>query len=394
VLDRRRLTVALGLLWLLDGALQLQPYMFTPGSNGFFGPVAENTMGPPNPVTDLIAFAVRLMVAHQVAFNALIAVVQLAIGVLLVSGRLPRVALACSFGWGLGVWVVGEALGGMIFPQASMLTGAPGAAVLYSVASLVLWPKRPDTGETVAESGLLGATAARLVVAAAWCGTALLELERANYAPDAISAQLANSAPGEPAFLAHLDTAAAHLVAGRGTVVAGAMLVVQFFVGWALVRPRRTLHRAAILVAAVVTLVYWVVGQDLGSILTGQGTDPNLGPPMAILLGAVWPRAGRGPRPAPEAAPAPLGVRAPVPADIARARHAGAPARTNWQPTDERGGRHVPGAARDDPDRTLAEATLARAPARRPAAPAGPLPGRGDARDLGARRPRRLRRDP
>jgi hypothetical protein len=283
--------MALGLLWILDGALQFQPYMYRSGSNGFMGPVTQNTMGSPNPITDLIRIFASFGVAHQVLFNAGIGLVQLAIGAGLWWRPTVKVALAVSVAWGLGVWVIGEALGQMIFPQASMLTGAPGAALVYSLVSLVLWPKSPDQGASVADAGLLGVLGTRLVWAAVWCGAALLELEGGNHAPNAISAQLANGADGQPAVLGGIDHFFAHLSEGRGTAVAGALLVAQVVVGWAVVPlgPRR----GVLWLAIGLSLFYWVVGQDLGSLLTGQATDPNLGPPMLLFTLALWPRGSR-----------------------------------------------------------------------------------------------------
>ena len=41
----------------------------------------------------------------------------------------------------------------------------------------------------------------------------------------------------------------------------------------------------------MVAAVIWVVGEALGAILTGGGTDPNSGPLLALLALAYWPLA-------------------------------------------------------------------------------------------------------
>ncbi len=289
---RRHLQVALGLLWLLDAGLQLQPYMFTRGSDGFLGPISENTMGAPNPATDLVRQALTVFVAHQVAVDWTIVAVQVALGLGLVWRRSVRWALAGTVVWSAGVWVVGEGYGQLLFPQASMLTGAPGAALVYAVLAVVLWPRRePDPHEPIAAGGLGGDRLARGAWVALWCGTALLELEYGNHAPDAIGAQLHQVAVGQPGLLAALETGASHLVAGRGEVVAAALAVVQFLVGWWALRGRTL--RLSLAAGIVLSVTFWVVGQGLGDVLTGQGTDPNLGPPMVLLAVALWPRAAR-----------------------------------------------------------------------------------------------------
>lgn len=289
-ITRRRLQIGLGVLWLIDAALQLQPYMYSKGSDGFLGPISENTMGAPNPITNLIRSALTVFVAHQVEVDVVITVVQLGIGIGLIWPRAVRVALAASVVWSLGVWVVGEGVGQLIFPQASMLTGAPGAALVYVVLAVVLWPRKPEAtenGGAVADGGFVGRLGSRWLWAALWCGTALLELEYANRAPDAISAQIRNGAVGQPWLLAAIDRGVARVTYGEGMWIAGALLLVQFVVGWWVLRDRTI--KPALFAGMVITLVFWLIGQNLGSILTGQGTDPNLGPPVVLFALALWP---------------------------------------------------------------------------------------------------------
>jgi hypothetical protein len=66
--------------------------------------------------------------------------------------------LAVSAIWALLVWAAGEALGGLAVGR-SLLAGYPGAALLYAVAALVLFPrKEPRDGPVAtAEAGVAGA---------------------------------------------------------------------------------------------------------------------------------------------------------------------------------------------------------------------------------------------
>lgn len=287
-LTRRHLQVALGLLWLLDGALQFQPYMFKAGADGLLGPLAQNTMGRPNMLTDVIGTAVNQFGAHQVLYNACFAAIQILIAIGLLWRRALRPALALSVAWALVVWVLGEALGQMTAPQASTPFGAPGAALLYILAALMLWPKKDDVEPAIADAGLLGVRGSRWAWAAVWGGTALLELELANHSPNSISTQLAHQADGQPGLLAALDRGAAHLLAGHGVEVALGVLVVQVFIAQGILRgPTR---RLALGIGIGVALVYWVVAQNFGGIFTGQATDPNSGPVWVLLALLLWPR--------------------------------------------------------------------------------------------------------
>lgn len=72
--------------------------------------------------------------------------IQLGIGIwLLVAahGTWSRLAGLASLGWGLAVWVFGEAFGGIFAPGLTWLTGAPGPALGYAVAgALIALPGR------------------------------------------------------------------------------------------------------------------------------------------------------------------------------------------------------------------------------------------------------------
>jgi hypothetical protein len=78
------------------------------------------------------------------------AAVELAIGIWLVLRPRSRRGLAVSASWALLVWAAGEALGGPAV-GGSLLADYPGAALLYAVAALVLFPrKEPRDGPVAA----------------------------------------------------------------------------------------------------------------------------------------------------------------------------------------------------------------------------------------------------
>ncbi|MHB1787538.1 MAG: hypothetical protein ACYCS7_15665 [Acidimicrobiales bacterium] len=285
---RQRFQIVLGLLWILDGALQFQPYMFRSGSDGLISALQYNTMGPPNIVTDLTRDMVVLVHHHQVVLNSAFAAIQILIGLGLIFRPTLRGALLASMAWGLVVWVPGEALGAMIFPQASMAFGAPGAALLYIVASLMLWPRRPHgTDHAVADGGLLGHRGSLWAWAVIWMGTALLELQQGNHAPHAFSALVDNLAPGGPGPIPAMNHGVASALSNYGTEFAFVALVVQMWIGYAVLR--QPTRKPALIAAIVVSSIYWIVPQNFGGILTGHGTDPNSGPLFVLLALVLWP---------------------------------------------------------------------------------------------------------
>jgi hypothetical protein len=283
---RRRLEMALGVLWLLDGALQWQPSMF---SSAFFANMlGMANMGLPGPVSAVLYRITPLLAAHPVIWNALFASVQLAIGAGLLWGRTASLARPVSIAWALAVWIVGEGFGGLFMPGVSALNGAPGAALLYALITLILWPRRPDHGPAAADAGLLGGRGALCCWTVLWSALALLELGGANHAAVVPAAEVANIGAGEPGWLAGLNSHAGHVLAGHGALFALVAGLVEVAVGWCVLRP--AWRRTALVAGIAVAILFGVFGQDLGGLLTGQATDPGTAPLLVLLALALWPR--------------------------------------------------------------------------------------------------------
>src|ERR1019366_8097622 len=127
---QRVLQIALGLFWILDTALQFQPFMFSKN----FVPkyVTANASGQPAVIHWAIINVGHFLAPHLAVWNSLFALTQLAIGVGLLFRRTLRPALAISFPYALGVWVFGEGLGMLFTGSAAGPTRAPGAGLVFS----------------------------------------------------------------------------------------------------------------------------------------------------------------------------------------------------------------------------------------------------------------------
>ena len=135
---RRGLQITLGVLWLADGAFQLQPFMF---GRGFVNQILMPAyMGSPAGVTGPALAVTRLILHAPAAWNAAFAITQLLLGAGLLWRPAVRAALAGSVVWALAVWWFGEGLGGVLSGMASPLTGAPGAVILYALLAVLAWP--------------------------------------------------------------------------------------------------------------------------------------------------------------------------------------------------------------------------------------------------------------
>lgn len=276
--------VLLGVIWLIDGILQFQPYMF--GKTFITGVILPNAQGQPGVIADPITWIAHLIEPHVVLFNAFAATLQVLIGLGLLYRRTVRPALLVSFVWVLGIWITGEGLGGLFNDTANPLTGAPGAALLYLIVGLMAWPEGlvPRLGMRGQQLGLLGLRGARTVFALLWGGFAVLWLLPANDSAGAIHDALGN-VPTGAGWLTSLVADAASATAGHGTIIALVLAAVSGLIAFAVARDwhMRTFLWISIAVASVV----WVFGEGFGGVLTGQATDVNSGPLLMLLAGLL-----------------------------------------------------------------------------------------------------------
>jgi hypothetical protein len=287
---RRGLQICLGLVWLLDAALQYQPFMFGP----FFVTqgILPATAGNPSIVAGPATWASHLMLRHIVIYNAVFATVQLLIAAGIFFRRTLRPALAASIIWALFVWWFGESLGG-ILTGSSPLQGVPGAVVLYALIAIMLWPAartpahRPASPAT---SWPLGAKAANLLWLVLWGSFSYYLLLPGNRSPDAI-AGLFSVTDGQPGWIVSLMNGLSSLAGQRGIVISVVLAVLCALAACG-VFAQPTL-RPALGVAMALGLLFWVA-EGFGLIFTGQGTDLNTGPLLILLAACFWPHSTAG----------------------------------------------------------------------------------------------------
>jgi hypothetical protein len=334
--QRRKLQLALAALWLLDGVLQFQPFMF---GRGFPQMLAASAPGNPALLASPISWSAALITHHLVVLNAVFATVQVALGLGIALRPTLKITLAASVAWSLSVWWLGEGFGGLLAGTATPLTGAPGAVLLYALLAVLLWPAdrppaarapadhafadgasaaRPPAARAPADHAFAdGASAARPPAARApadhasavrpptapyvaaravgpriaraswltiWAGLAALAVLPASRTP---AATIAAMAPGQPAWLAWIDTHAATVLLHHGPQAAIVLAAAFALVALAPCLPALA-ARPLIVLALALSAVLWLA-QGLGGILTGSATDPNTAPLLALLALAFWP---------------------------------------------------------------------------------------------------------
>ena len=209
-ITRDGLRITLGLIWLLDGALQFQSFMY---SKGFLKEVIEPTAeGQPSWIGHPILSAAHFAGHNLTLWNTLFALVQVGIGLGLLFRRTARPALIVSFAWAFVVWWFGEGFGMILMGMASPLTGAPGAVLLYALIGLLVWPSKEENNNregTSAGAGLIGERGGLVVWSVLWLTATTLWCLSVNRTADATSEALKAASGSSMHWLASLQSSLA-----------------------------------------------------------------------------------------------------------------------------------------------------------------------------------------
>ena len=272
------LQLVLAAIWLLDGVLQYQSFMFT---KAFGQMIGGTSSGNPGVVARPINWNATLVEHHLVLAEhdlrhhpaADRAGDCLAAHGPAGAGRLDRVVargVVVRRGPRRRAERRGEP-GERRSRRGDHLRAAGRPAVARPTGS-----RSPETAPFVAARAV-GATAARVLWLVLWGSLAYFALTPANRAPQALHDMVAGMADGEPGWLAALDKHSAALVAHQGLAASIVLAVALVIVAVGVYLPP-SLARATLILAIVVAAVIWVFGEAFGEILTGGATDPQLRP--------------------------------------------------------------------------------------------------------------------
>ena len=309
---RRRLQLLLAGLWVLDGLLKLQPFMFTKD----FAPMtfSEATDGAPGWLASPIHSVSNLVGEHPVGLMILFALVELAIGFGIAWPRTVKLGLIGCVVWVPFLWFFAEGLGGLASGSPSAFDGAPGASILYGLLAVLLWPTERDgasaaPGSTAVDSGptgsgstdsgaveatrFIGTRAARAVWLVLWGLLAVLAFLPYNLASDAFSDTIAGNVQGAPVWYVSLLDHATSWSSTKGAELGIVFGLALALVALSVFAPWRRVVRAGIVLALVLSVLIWVFGEGLGMPFMGMGTDPDTAPLLAVIALVYWPRTRR-----------------------------------------------------------------------------------------------------
>lgn len=290
LLSLKRIRQILGVLWLIDGLLQLQPQMFTMNMvNKVLNPI---TAGQPAFIASNLQWIVTMITSHLTAANIVIAIVQVALGVLLISGRWVRETVIASIVWALLVWYGGEGMSLLLTGQGSALTGAPGAVLLYPLIGLLVYPRKDDP-----EQGLIPRSAFRWTLAGFWLLSALLQIQPYWWHSGQISGAIGSMVGmggGNNFAVDPILTALANATASLEIPLNSILIVVFLALAVAFVLVKEKQLRPVLIASLVVSVIIWYTTEALGGIFSGMATDFNSGLLLVVMTLACWPKVPQG----------------------------------------------------------------------------------------------------
>ena len=122
--------IAFGVIWLIDGVLEWQPADF----HNFLQLITAMSQGQPAPLGAVISAGQAVVAINPTLANGLLAALETAVGLSLISNTLSRWALRISVLLAALIWVFGQGLGMVFMAGATDVQSGP----LYVLASLML----------------------------------------------------------------------------------------------------------------------------------------------------------------------------------------------------------------------------------------------------------------
>jgi cytochrome oxidase Cu insertion factor (SCO1/SenC/PrrC family) len=300
---RRLLRIGFGLLWVFDGILQAQPKMAVGLPSQVIEPTAAAS---PSWVQHLVNAGGTTWSYHPMQAGASAVWIQVGVGIwLLVAARGPlsRLAGLVSVGWGLVVWVFGEAFGGIFAPGLTWLFGAPGAVLIYAAAgALIALPERAWHSRRFGQlmTAGIGVFLLGMAVLQAWPGRGFWQ-GTAHGQPGTLAGMTQQMAQtSQPGFLSAWVNAFTTFDEAHGFAVNLFVVAALAATGAVFLSGRPRLIGPVLVGFTMLCLADWVLIEDLG-FLGGLGTDPNSMIPMVLLATAGYLAVARAPAEAAEA---------------------------------------------------------------------------------------------
>ena len=285
---RMFLRIGFGVLWIIDGLLQLQPEMPLGLPTQVVSPTVASA---PHWLVSLVDFGTNAWLRHPVLAASGTVWLQLGLGIwLLVANRgwWSRSAGWASAAWAIGVWVFGNGFGGLFVAPISWTTGAPGAVLFYAIAGVAIG-LRPGR----LRSPLFALWASRVTalmfgyfaLLQAWPGRGFWNGDGGRGAFPAMAQSMGSVS--QPAFASSIQHWFATFTTNTSWLYNGVVVVVLAFTAVCYFTNNVRVMKPAAIAYVALALVNWVLVQDF-AVFGGMGTDLNSMIPSSLIVLAVF----------------------------------------------------------------------------------------------------------
>jgi cytochrome oxidase Cu insertion factor (SCO1/SenC/PrrC family) len=285
---RRWLRITFGVIWVFDGILQGQASMPLGMAPQVIEPAAASSPGWVQHVDNVMA---TIWSYHPVNAPAAAVWIQVGLGAwLLVAprGTWSRLGGVATVGWGLTVWMFGEAFGQIFAPGQSWMFGLPGAVLFYCAAGALL--ALPEGSWGTARLGrwilrAMGLFWVGMALLQAWPGRGFWQGQPNRHATAGAVTIMARqmAATPQPHLLSSWVAAFAKFDAAHGWGVNLFVVVALAGIGALFLTAHPRLVFVGVVAGTVLCLADWVLVEDLG-FMGGVGTDPNSMIPMTNVF--------------------------------------------------------------------------------------------------------------
>lgn len=265
---RKFLRTSFGILWIFDGILQMQLPFITLFAQYNLIPL----LGSEPLVTFLVGHALDVWNLNPPIFDVLASLFQVYTGAFFLiysRGSKYKLVQITAILWSLTIWIFGEGFGGILSPSATLLTGSPGSALFYAIASVLLLAYEQESSTTRV------VMVTRIAMIITFFGFAISQAVPSNGFWTALPISFF---PSPFAILNNLTfitlLLSQHAFLWNGIYVS---LMVVIGVLW-LLKPKN---------APYLTLLWgfftWYIYQGLGIFGMTSSTDPNTGLPLILI---------------------------------------------------------------------------------------------------------------
>ena len=273
--NRKFLRIAFGLLWFIDGLLQLQPLLGIAFIEETVSPGL--IMGSYQPwLSSLINTAADAWNLNPMVYDSIAATIQIFGGAIMLIGPrdlLYRAVLILSIPWSILIWIIAEGFGNSISPGASWIIGSPGSVLFYLMASaLLLLSERHDLRKAVRILMI-----AIFLVEFAW--QVIPSNGYWNGVNLAMNTYLISVRPQYPDFSGFEASVVQALLANpifyNSLISASLAVAAVFWILWP--------GRLSVTYTVAISILTWIFLMGFGGLFTGSSTDPNTQIPLACI---------------------------------------------------------------------------------------------------------------